>query len=251
MRTDQTARRAELSAWTAENLRLTAFTDEDLNRFDPSWLSEFCGNSAINVQEERAIGARNQTVPFESGTLAVATSPGILNLIFAPTAQPDPTFSTHVPLTESSDVFKSVSRRWLEQSPAIQRLAFGAVLRLPIEDRESGYRLISNYLNFDLDPTNSFDFSFQINHPRTYKPDSLNIKINRLARWSVAGAFVFMMHPQTQAQSKRKVKSYCRLELDINTNPEHVRALPNAELLNLFETLIDFGTEIVKEGDLE
>src|SRR5436190_1193852 len=72
------------------------------------------------------------------------------------------------------------------QVAPITRLAFGAVLAQPTEDRHSGYVQIAKYLpSIRLDVDGSSDFLFQINRPRPSRVGIENLLINRLARWSV------------------------------------------------------------------
>jgi hypothetical protein len=44
--------------------------------------------------------------------------------------------------------------------------------------------------------------------------------------------------------------SYCRLELDINTDAEHVTPLPARSLRERYDELIGMGREIIEEGDI-
>lgn len=249
MRTDAHARREALEAWAAENLRLTVFSEFDREAIGPDWLAQFIGDESINVVEDRKTGARNQTVPYEGGDLTLATFPGVITWVFVPSAI-DAVPSEAVPFTRSLEAFKGLALRWLGECREVQRIAFGAVLRLPVESRESGYNKLGNYLNFEVDPRNSFDFSYQINHPRNHPIAGGEIKVNRLTRWSVATSYRVSIIPPAGAASGRKGLSHCRLELDVNTDQEYGRALTKAELPDLFTRLVTYGTEIASEGDI-
>ena len=106
---------------------------------------------------------------------------------------------------------------------------------LDVNSREEGYRTLSNYLEFDLDPK-SFDFNYQINRPRVSNALS-GVAINRLSRWSVrshqTGTLVV-----TSMESELGPKKYqCRLEVDINTHPETSDLSPRAKLSELLDEM--------------
>jgi hypothetical protein len=198
------------------------------------------------IQEDRREGSRTQIAQFEGGLLSLTVTPSRIEWGFM---VPDPGFGENqaVPLGQHLDPFRHVAHRWLEDCPALSRLAFGYILRLPVGSREDGYERISSYLNFDLDPT-SFDFTYQINRPRPSEIVGPDLTINRLARWSVARTMRVEMTGNHVMHVPRG--SFCRLELDINTAAERVEPLPAQSLRELYDELIGLGREIVQEGDI-
>jgi len=159
------------------------------------------------------------------------------------------------PVREALDIFSPLMRRWfeLESCPPVQRLAFGAILRQPVNDQQSGYRQISAYLPFvKLDAENSSDFSYQINRPRVSTSGFAELKINRLSKWSVvAGQSIQFAVGLTSARYlPGRAYFACHLEVDINTAAEFQGELPRDQLPQIFQELVDLGIEIAREGDI-
>jgi hypothetical protein len=145
---------------------------------------------------------------------------------------------------------------WLNDAPALQRIAFGAILRLPVNDRIFGYQKLASYLHHvDLDPVGSTEFLYQINRPRKSKSGVENLSINRLSKWSVAftqQATYTVQDPQAaQFQLTGLQKDiHCRLELDINTVPDIEGDFAAKDAQQIFNELVDLGREIATNGDI-
>jgi hypothetical protein len=249
MRTDSNAYRESIASWHVESLRLTAFTETNLGQFDADWFANFTGNEEISGQEERKTGTKQLSTIHEGGNLALVTSPGVFNLIFTP---PDSLANLDSPIfaPQTIAIFRDIALRWIENAPDIQRLAVGSIFRLPVNNKEYGYDKISNYLNFNVDAKKSSDFIYQINRKREYGTQVPNLKINRVSRWSVGVFLKFEISIEKIAKPK-EARAFCRIELDINTDPEFDGPIPAAELSKLFEKLVAMGIEIVEEGDIE
>jgi hypothetical protein len=146
--------------------------------------------------------------------------------------------------------------RWLSDSqiPAVTRLAFGAVIVYPVQDRETGYQVLNPYLpSVDVDPDGAFDFLYQINRPRDSSTGIESLRVNRLSRWSVVQqvytTFELGARPgRVLALSPQQLA--CRLELDINTTSDFSGILPADKLPDLFQELVDLGEEIIAKGEL-
>ncbi|MGO8898441.1 MAG: hypothetical protein ACLQU5_08830 [Isosphaeraceae bacterium] len=154
---------------------------------------------------------------------------------------------------EATETFRNALRTWLEDQPNVARLALGAIVKLPVDDREAGYGRISDYLPFDVDPVRSSDFMYQINRARqsTVLPE---VTVNRLSKWSVGrlvrAAVILDQVPVTVSIHEVSQSSSCRLELDINTSPNSPFPLPSARLPALFDEFVDWAREIITEGDI-
>ena len=157
-------------------------------------------------------------------------------------------------LESALNSFVKLMMEWLPPSRQSKRLAFGAILHLPANNREDGYRTLAPYLeSMKLDPAGSSDFSYQINRPReSLTLDIPDFTINRLTRWSVS-SFTPMqieLSPEKISTFKAKEEYFCRLELDINTLAKFENELPKQKMTALFEELVNLGREIVREGDI-
>jgi hypothetical protein len=148
--------------------------------------------------------------------------------------------------------FRQLMLRWfaLETCPSLVRLAFGAVLFQPVDDRPTGYRRLAVYLpSVALDPEGASDFFYQINRPRE-STSITGLRINRLSKWSVAlhGLAAFSVEPATITLSTPLAA--CRLELDINTAPDLQGELARQQLPHVFRELVALGQQIASEGDV-
>ena len=246
MRTSPDAMRPPIDSWNAEVLRMTAFVVETLDPGANNWWDQVMDAPPDTTRDERREGYKIQTAQFEGGLLNLTVTPRTIEWAFVVPDPPSGEFQA-VPLGQHLEPFRRVVHEWLAGCPALSRLAFGCILRLPIGSREEGYEQISRYLNFNLDP-GSFDFNYQINRPRRSAVVGPDLRINRLSRWSVGRLIQWaVIGDQVRPGSSR---SYCRLELDVNTDGERTEPLPSQSLRELYDELISMGREVVEEGDI-
>jgi hypothetical protein len=145
---------------------------------------------------------------------------------------------------------------WFEYKdcPASQRIAFGAELVCPVENRNEGYRLLLPYLNVPLDLEGASDFQLQINRPRISRSQIEGLRINRLSRWSVmmlGTTKIPLQRSQILGLVPNLQFTACRLELDINTSPEFVGEFVHTDLPQLWNELISLGKGIAEQGDIK
>ena len=220
--------RAELREWRAETLRLSTFHALGVLAELPQardWWREVTGAETENRSENRKNGSLTDAGPWGDGSLVlqVLTSENRVNWFFGDTPSPDNPIS-EASLVDRVHQFVDPMARWLDTCPPATRIAFGAVVVLPVADRITGYNRVSDYLNFDIDGTDAADFMFQINRVRR-SAVAPEIQINRLARWSVGVFLRFALSLSAQGSMIEQAAtgagtSFVRLELDINTHPD-------------------------------
>lgn len=241
----------ELGEWQAETLRVTVFPSPTATIAQPTWWSDLTGETP-----EKRITRPREGVFIEQGSwggrkLSLGMNPTRIDWVFGGIEDDSPLGV----FNDSLNAFRELILRWLPTCPPIHRLAFGAIVRAPVENREAGYRQIAAYLpHIQLDPVNSSDFLYQINRPRDSTSGVNGLRINRLSKWSVG---VFAVIPLNIAPSPSRVEVYsvpqtfsCRVEIDINTSQEFSGELPQALLPKILEELIALGQEIIREGDI-
>ncbi|OQW33249.1 MAG: hypothetical protein A4E20_13120 [Nitrospira sp. SG-bin2] len=198
--------------------------------------------------------------PFNGGVLILALQPGRIDWhLTAKQAEEEPDSLGGLSLLKPEAIakFQDLISRWmqLESYPPLIRLALGQVLLQPVETREAGYLQLRNYLpSVDLKPE-STDFLYQINRPRqsTAVP---SLRINRLCKWSVIRAskisFTLSAAQTEPTPLSRLVDSQqaCRVELDINTVPEHQSKFDSATSISVFDELALLAKEIAEKGDV-
>ncbi len=248
-----------LSQWQVAVLRLTAFPTATAKFDEPKWWSELTGKQPETRNIRPAKGELIEQGPFDQGTLILQLQPLRVDWQFS---QMDEQRLDEVLIpaagsfTDVADKFVKLMLTWLSPSmvPPLRRLAFGATLLQPVEDRAQGYGLLANYLPaVHLSPESS-DFLYQINRPRSSRVSILqNRKLNRLSKWSCS---VFQrgqveIGQEVHVGAFGKQQYACRLELDINTAAEFMDELPRETLGKLFRELFDLGKEIAEKGDIQ
>jgi len=245
--------KVDLATWQAESLRITCFPSSatDINA-ETWWLN------VINEQPENTIirakeGFRQDEGHVNGRKILLGIQPIRTDWLMIPNDEEGETsigsFQTEL------DLFITLMTRWLKISPPLRRLAFGTILVLPIESKQSGYELLGNYLpNVKLDPVGSSDFLYQINRPRVSQTANSDLTINRLTKWSVLkrGLIGFELSPNAPAASlvPSSETLACRVELDVNTSADYKGDLPTEKLTEIFNELIGLTKEITLEGDI-
>jgi hypothetical protein len=147
--------------------------------------------------------------------------------------------------------FERLLSKWLaaDGTPAVTRMAFGAVLVHPEQDKRQAYERLAAYLPVQLDPDSS-DFSFQLNLPVLQSSTIEGLRINRLSKWNAATLHVVSITPSSEGVTRtdNKGNSMTRLELDINTVPVGNQELAQSMLPGLFNELARHGMELAEQG---
>lgn len=250
--------------WQVELTRITAFYGQLPPEKKEGWNTWW--NDLVGVPPEHSSFRQRDSIsqhegPFNGGVLILALQPGRIDwYLTAKQAEEEPDSPGGLSLLKPEAIakFQDLISRWmlLESYPPLIRLAFGQVLLQPVESREAGYLQLRTYLpSVDLRPE-STDFLYQINRPRqsTTVP---GLRINRLCKWSVILAskisFIFSTgQKETTSFSPRLVDSEqaCRVELDINTLPEHQSEFDRPTSSAVFEELVLLAKEIAEKGDV-
>jgi hypothetical protein len=250
--------RPPITAWQAESLRLTLFPARTAQTAEQTWWNDLFGEPPEVRNSRLKIGEQREEGPFEEGKLILAVQPGRVDWRFTVAEKGVNVGEVRKigPFLGSLDKFSKLMLDWFELGtcPATRRLAFGAVLVIPAKDRQEGYRQISAYLPYDLDPEGSSDFLYQINRPRDSKTGIAGLRIHRLSKWSVATIYwmeselFFGLASALHFQGPQVFA--CRLELDINTVPDLKNELVQEQLPEVFRELLELGKEIAREGDV-
>jgi hypothetical protein len=248
--------RADPADWRAETLRLTTFHAPALLEKTSGWWARVTGVDPETVVNKPKGGERAEVGVYEEWPLA-------LQVQQRPEARVDWIASgfplgdgdlDSPPLMPRLVSFTEVVKRWLGSTcPEIKRMAFGAALNLPVADRVEGYRALSNYLNFDLDPESSSDFLYQINRRRNSGVVA-GVAVNRLMKWSVGvrhlKTLTIPLDGQLPQEETPRSAHHCRLELDINTTPEVTAPLPQERAAALVDEMVEWSLEIIRQGDV-
>jgi hypothetical protein len=193
-------------------------------------------------QEAGPLSGNQETfaVVFELGRLS-------LRLSVAPEASEEPWPSLHRSLKDAADELRQRLRA-LADEVTIARIAFGAVLLIPVSDSAPGHSTLTRFLpGIRLDAESSVDFLYRINRPRNAKAIG-GLRINRLTTWSLIST---MLVPIGSGDVRPlSLASACRLELDISTDHARTAPLPTKELEGIWDELVAHGEDIAARGDV-
>lgn len=251
---------ASMNEWRTVHLRLTAFPEPTISVQDIEWWQKLVGEPPESRILHPKSGELREEGPIETGVLTLNIQPLRIDWHLTKAQQtglPEEDLPTIGEFPKISEIFVKLMRTWLKKdAPKLGRVAFGAVLLLPVQTRQTGYERLSAYLpGIKLDPQRSSDFLYQINKPRDSKLGIPGLKVNRLCKWSVAvlmhASMQFNLMTGKSEQFSGSDVHACRLEMDINTAADFKDILPQDKLESILDELVDLGKEIMEHGDIE
>lgn len=246
-----------LNEWTAEQLRLTAFSNAAAPESRVAWWRAAAGDEPEESTASPKKGAFQAAGDFGAGKLVLRMEPRRIDWLQLQIpvaddhASGDP-FAGVGSWSEALVGFTAAVKRWLalEDLPEIDRLAFGSIIHHAVETRAEGYEKIGAYLPVVPDPSTS-DFLYQINYPVESQSGVEGLRLNRLSKWSVAAikSFNLSLSPTRPiTTTERKAVFALRLELDVNTNPESQQSIPAARLGAVYDELVHHAMLLASEG---
>ena len=249
----------KLSEWRTEGLRLTAFTLNPIDLEEVARWADLTGEEPDISQARPRDKVLVEAGPYLGGWLTLELGAMRVDWRLAVNPNEPP---AELMVLESFGVlrekFRGLMGKWLKRSPPMKRLAFGAVLLLPVDSMVDGYKQLDRLLpSVKIDAENSSDINYRINRRRPSKSGIAGLEINRLSTWSVARFRESMWQIPVDEPSQSRVHELgdpvhaCRLELDINTVPGSDRRLKKGALASLLDELVEFGSEIASKGDIQ
>jgi hypothetical protein len=250
--------RYPFSEWMAEQLRLTVFTvPGEVNVNPDMWWETAVGVAPNESTANLKMGMKTLAGTFHAGKLILKLEPGRIDwLLFPPDIDPAAglpgEFPTIGPLGENLEQFSDAVERWLGRAdlPEFARMAFGAVVNHPEQERRSAYVRLPDYLPIRIDPESS-DFNLQINVPTDSGSGIGGLRVNRLSRWSImalARVALRLDGAAVAATSSQFMAHALRVEVDINTSPEFREVLPQQRRIDLYRELVAFGRDTITLG---
>ena len=241
---------------------MTVFLTPNVQLRDEGWWAKVAGTDPENKTAKPSRGELVEAGIFQGNALTLSVQPGRIDWILGPNVAIEDDLSVIKSMgsfERARTTFSAVMSNWLKYCPPIVRMAYGAVLLEPVENREKGYLRIAEYVPaVKIDPLGSEDFFYQINRPRE-SITAKGIRLNRLSKWSVASfqpvSFSFGI-PQNQP-AQPLVYSHggapvmaCRAEFDLSTPGGIQYEVPHDKLPSIFNELLALGWEIAQHGDI-
>jgi len=246
-----------LSAWAVQMLRMTAFYHHPQELDISGWWEQITDNSSEKDTNQPKNATRIVEGLLGDDLLVLRKTPVAVELHFmSPTQSSNdikgiPSIGNY---EEECPIFLELVKKLfnVQKFPSIKRLAFGAILNLPLttEIEQVIRQLIPYMKNMKMDPANSGEFLYRINRKRSSTIGVSGLSINRLNTWSVISYRRVSVGLDTAQSSTSEPYYACQLQLDINTSQDFTDCLPSDKLRAIFEELISMGTEIITNGDI-
>lgn len=252
----------QMRQWLVETVRATIFPAPGATFDVATWWHQATGRDPESRTEKPATREHVEEGSFDGASdgvrLVLIKNPlGIiqwqLNLL-VPTEPPSDVL--HVgPLVEVQPRFSEMLRRWFPSCPPASRIAFGAVVLLPVSGHREGYERLGSLLrrSVNVDPEGSSDFLYRINRQRQSAAfDRDRLRINRLSTWTVLKMSTMVASAGAAGRPGRIIEERyaCRVELDINTAPTYDGVFQSEAAALVFEELEQMGLQILAEGDI-
>jgi hypothetical protein len=238
------------SDWQTESVRLTVFAMPGATITPPPWAQVFDGEpdevirqGGMHMESGNAHGSR-WMIAAQANRFDINATPQ------TPLAPPREVIYIGE-LRTSLERLASIAGRVLLQDGAIQRVAIGAVLSFPVDNLEAGIHALQGIIGLLRDiPPNSTEVLLNLNVPLLLT-EPIDIHVNRLSKWQVATVQLISLGqgPQGILQMTAAHRPYVRLELDVNTTPERVTALPAGQIQALIQRLSNLVTDISQTGE--
>ncbi len=246
-------------SWQVENLRTSLYSVAPIDVASAKWWRPITGEPSESTVLKEREGLMQEQGPWRGARLVVATRVNRVDWVACgPRPDEERTAPSLPGIGSFGDMlspFSKLVKTWLSMPgcPEPRRLAFGAVLLLPVESNEEGLRQLQPYLpKVEIDAEGSEDFIFQVNRPRVLQMADETLRINRIGKWSVVGLRVvgFSVEGSELFSMGDDRRQYAlRLEIDINTSGDRTEPLLG-DLGGLYERLIETGVELIKQGDV-
>ena len=249
-----------LKDWQAENLRLSVFMVDPIDPLQTRSWERLVGSVPDELRTQPPQQLVTEEGPFLNGRLRVETRGNRFDWrLFPDLKQLNSSFEfpSLGSYAAAEEGFRNLMLKWLDGCPAIHRIAYGAILLLPANDVSDTYKILADLLPaVEIDIESTRDFTYRINRRRHSRYGIEGLEINRLSTWSavqIIGAVVDVSasgHTAPKVTQLPNSRNICRLELDINTAPEHTAELRKDFVNGIFNELVDMGNEIATRGEI-
>lgn len=177
--------------WFAESFRFTVFSDQVIDGRAEEWWGVAAPNGHIQDINQK-VKERITVVTGEVDNYRLDVQVQVNRIdFFAYTGNPlvaDVDVAFLGRLDDHLPHFIAMMKEWIGKCAkelSINRIAFGGVLRLPVEDENNPYATLSEILPFIQFDKDWKDFKFQINRPANFSFREADVSINVLHSYGI------------------------------------------------------------------
>lgn len=240
--------------WSFESLRLTCFPSAGIANDRDEWdrICDYDPDQEVRFPSRKEPMRYLATAEDSLGTRSLRVDHSgtrfdwfVGSIILSGPAPDEPAVGL---LTDVQQRLEQFLSEWAgAEPPRAQRLGVGLILLGPeFGERSAAYAWVARFLHFlRLDPKSS-DFMYQINRRRRSR--SGLVDVNRLSLWSVAQMIAY---DRSGRDASQLPTFRPRLELDINTAPEHSGEFDADAQAELVPELLTVAVEVAMLGDVE
>lgn len=245
--------------WFVQSLRVTVFPFAPIEAGRVAWWEEIIGQPPQDISTRPREGKAHAEGVWRNAILSLEIEPLRVDwrIQISPASQEEheglPVIGRFEDLVQE---FYKLTSDWLSSVGPVQRIAFGAQLLEPANDKVEGYKKLAGYLtDIKIDAEGSREFLYRINRQRNSSSGIDGLVINRLSTWAVLTfrQFALEMLPESGGRAipvGMEPLSACRVELDINSSADFRGEIPGDALPGLFGELIELAKEITEKGDI-
>jgi hypothetical protein len=239
--------------WGAESLRVSLFSNAQTRITDEDWQAvtaqtenytrqSIAGGYIYSGKFEQSqlnLSGVNKRIDFVQSTILPATPTGEFSL---------PTLGSWESTRER---FLSFTSSWIKNSKLpFVRVAFGAVLLCPAQDRTASYEILKTLLSsVSVDPEKMRELLYRVNWPSESKVIH-GLMINRITNWSALELFLASMElgPSPAASASSQAHAV-RLEVDHNTDAARSEPFSQDQVLSIYNELVSAAVENTTNGE--
>lgn len=239
-----------LKKWQTASLRMTGFHVGALDLSSLAWWEKLTGQPAESRNVRPGIGQLVESGTVEGRTIQLQIQPGRIDWLLLPKDEPDSaTFASLGDYETSLSYFSQLVSKWVEQSPPLNRLAFGTLLLVPTANQSKTIEALAQMLpDVTINWAGIQEFVLSVNRPQASVAFAEAGPINRVAKWQslVRKKIITSSLLAGQAPLTTSEETAACLELDVSTNAptDGTKELPAERRRPLFAELMDYATAI-------
>ena len=238
------------NAWRVEAIRFSFFYAEPQDGRSKGWWKSITDVDAEVIQNRQQIAEYSESGSYGDGHLELKVVFNRIDWILSYPFAGMPEADQVVQYAKVAGDLCAKLERWVGDAPGgIIRVAFGAVLLLPVVSPVEGNKILADYLpSFKFDVNNVTDFFIQLNRPvSSHVVDGLLIN-DLIKLGAIAGQF---MQIGNSGMPSMTLNHMVRAEFDINTAADRAEPIPQSSVSLLFGAMLERSLQILREGVAE
>lgn len=219
---------SDTNSWQCLQVRVTTFHSKMREDLEQAAVAPVFSVDPESIEVKPNERRRSELATLGPGQLIYTSVLNRVDWIWQSRSDVEP---TQVALGIPTDVvtkFVSTLEQFVVSQNDLVRIAVGGLFGIPAADRMDGYRKLDELIDeLTLDPENTSEFLYQINHPsEEVFANGEKIKFNNIEKWTCRQITHGLVSIASQSLSifpdSMMLTTYATCELDINTDASNV-----------------------------